>query len=184
MAIDTTTSACCGVCGTEMEASDVAGRYVCPREADPDHCEPPVAPTPPPATPRRGTIRAAWKDLNARGKGDKCYRLAVDGEALVWIDQHPACVGDGRKLSRDDLRASGRHDETSVEVPEGLVVLTISKSVPSGDVSYDLRRTKWNEEKGRMGLYSDGLRHVGVRRQAGSFVHVVEIDGVRKELAS
>lgn len=145
----------------------------------------PIAPEEPAAPARRGRIRAAYKDINARGKGTITYRMAALGDTLVWIDQHPDCVSDGRRLSPDNVRAGGRKDTTFVEAPEGLLILEIIKGV-GGEPGprYSVCRSAWSEKKGGMVVLEDGCGHVGVRRGPSGFVHVIEVDGVRRELTS
>jgi hypothetical protein len=135
---------------------------------------------------RRGKIRASYKDLNSRGRGSKHYRMAIDGDVLVWIDKHPDCIGDGNRLSSDDFRAAGRKDSTHIEVPEGIIVIEINKQVPTGSTSYDAGRTYFDETAGKMAVrWNDDVKHIGVKKTTtGGFVHVIEIDGVRKEVSS
>lgn len=152
-----------------------------------DLFDPPDGAAAAPDARRRGKIRAAYKDLNARGKGTKTYRMAVDGARLVWIDRHPECIGEGRRLSTDDLRASGRHDSVDVEVPEGLIVVEIDKCVGGrgGGTTYRAGRTWWSDEKGRMCIeWEENVHHVGIKRVGDAFVHVLAIDGERQEFAS
>jgi hypothetical protein len=136
-----------------------------------------------PQAAKRGQIRSAHKDLNSKGKGNICYRMALHGDVFVWMDKHPDIVSDGRRLPQGSMRASDRRVTTFAEVPEGLVILEITKS--AGDVSYDAGRTVWNDEESQMRVrWNEDVKHVGVKKINGAFVHVVEVDGERLEFQS
>ncbi|MDE3097244.1 MAG: hypothetical protein KGK07_14745 [Chloroflexota bacterium] len=79
------------------------------------------------------SIRGAWRDLNARGRGDESYRRRLPAGAKGW-----AWVSDDR-LPRAGIRASERRCSVSGEVFGGDLIAEFSRSIDSrvGAVSVD-----------------------------------------------
>lgn len=138
----------------------------------------------PSTAPKRVEIRSKWRDINSRGRGSEFFRLAatIDSTELCWIDQHPDALSTARGFARG-IRASERHSESRVEVPVGLLVITVEKSTSGGPASY---------RAGIVGADADGdgvvdrtrVKHAGIKRVGAAWVHVVEVDGVRREYTS
>ncbi len=137
-------------------------------------------------------IASRRRELNARGRGSEVYRMARVDDRLVWADKHPRAIIVKDTYPRCPLakafRASERKGVTMVELPEGALILEISISVADGrkgEPSYRVGWTSGRDEAIDWGGEATGVpvRHVGVRR-GELFVHVIEIDGERVELAS
>jgi hypothetical protein len=144
----------------------------------------------------RITIRSKFRDLNAKGRGTETYRMLAtihaDGTAspLYWADQHPDALAQGSQyLPRDTFRAGDRHASCEVEVPlgTGILCVDIDKSIGRGNsTSYDVNwvmTTGADKTKLNNSAYLP-LKHCGVKRVNGSYVHVVQIHSRRIELTS
>lgn len=144
-----------------------------------------------PPPPARVQIRSRYRDLNSRGRGTECFRMIVDLETnrATWADQHPDAIVTERGWCARGIRASERKCSDHVEVAVGLLVIDIEKSIGPGNggASYAVGWTiddrknpiDWcGEKSGRP------VKHCGTRAHDGAFVHVVEIDGVRREFRS
>ena len=79
------------------------------------------------------SIRGAWRDLNARGRGSESYRRRLPAGERVW-----AWVS-GERLPRTGSRASERRCRVNGEVFDGDLVATFSRMIDSrvGAVSID-----------------------------------------------
>jgi hypothetical protein len=141
---------------------------------------------PPPEPPKAARVKfeSKWRDLNSRMKGEEGYTLAVDGERLVWLDQHPDAIVTYRGMQPKGIRASERRCHDTCEVPTGLIVILIKKD--GGTTRYTAGRVQEDTAKpGQGSLYdNDGITHIGTRREGNSYVHILDIDGVRKEFHS
>lgn len=132
------------------------------------------------------TLRSRYRDVNARVRGEEYYRMVLHDGRLIWADRHPdAIVVSDTWCERGPL-AEQRRCATHVQLPVGLVVVEIEKSVGRGSnkPSYAagrLLQSDTNPEKGRIDW--EAVKHKGVRRKKGSYVHVLEIDGQRMEVS-
>lgn len=180
------------VCGSTEETSTAEEEQCPPTERDPSvgtAVDPEPFPDPeppsyvPPKDPKRVIMKSRWRDLNSKGHGCECYRLAVCGDVLVWIEKHPDVIETKRGMVPQGIRASERKCSNLVEVPEGLIVVTITKN---GNISYTAGRVQEKEGAPGYGAFyaEDGVDHVGVHKVEGSYRHVLQIDGERREFTS
>ena len=134
--------------------------------------------------PVRVKVESKWRDLNAKMKGEEGFALAVSGERLVWLDQHPDAIVTHRGMQPKGIRASERRCHDTCEVPVGMLIIYIKKN--GGTTHYTAGRVQEDREKpGQGSLYADdGITHIGTRREGTTFVHILDIDGVRKEFRS
>ncbi len=143
------------------------------------------------AAPVRVKIRSRYRDLNARGRGVEAFRMVLDQATgkLMWADKHPDALVVSDDWCPRGIRASERHCATRVELPVGLIVVEVERSVGRGASrpSYAAGVVAAREDgtgEIRWERDVDGLRHVGVRRDGDTYVHVLEIDGERREVRS
>lgn len=138
----------------------------------------------------RVVFRSKFRDYNSRGRGSEAYRLlatippeGTDTAKLYWADQHPDALAQGSQyLSRDTFRAAGRHDACHVEAPVGLLVVQIDKHTSSG-ISYRAG-ILGKDAEGKATIDWEAVKHRGVRKDGGGYVHVVQIGDRRLELSS
>ncbi len=130
--------------------------------------------------PKRVRIQSKWRDLNSRMNGEEGYTLAIHEDRLYWLDQHPDAVVVSKGMMARGTRASERHCQNVCEVPVGTIVIYIIKN---GGIRYTAGRIQEDREKpGQGSLYADdGVKHIGIRRKGDTYIHIVEIDSVRKE---
>ncbi|MFW5920686.1 MAG: hypothetical protein ACOCUS_02510 [Polyangiales bacterium] len=126
----------------------------------------------------RTRIKSRRRDLNSRGRGTEEFLLVADEHGrLVWADRHPEALVVEDDWCRRGFRAAERRCSTTVELPVGLVVVEIERSVGysrRSAPSYRAGRTTANGV-----LWEQDVRHVGSRRDDGVYQHVLEIEGER-----
>lgn len=137
------------------------------------------------ATPATGrvTIWRVEKAYDRRRQVAK-YRLAPiqanahERSRLFFVDRHPDCFCDGGRTPRE----SGTW---YADVPIGMLIITVAKDESSFGkrVSYSAGRVAL-ADNGEAIIDKKGVRHRGVSRQGGSYVHAIEIDGARHEFKS
>ena len=133
--------------------------------------------------PKRVLLWTRWRSLNSKMHGEEAYRLAIDGDRVVWIEEHPDVIVTQKGMGPRGFRASERKCHNVAEVPVGLIVITIKKN---GATSYEAARVQVDKDAPLEGAFyeGDGVRHVGCRKVGNGFVHVLEIDGHRREFRS
>lgn len=161
-----------------------------PVGAEPETLEPAPTPDPEPEPPATATFRSRIRNISARGRGVESYRLlgSLDGDTLTWADQHPSALVVGGDWCPRGSRAAERRCSQRVEADAGLLVVEIDKAVGERKASsYRAGVTFATEEK--TGIRWDDeaepkVCHRGIKKRNGQFVHVVEVDGVRREYTS
>lgn len=136
-------------------------------------------------------ITSRSRDLNSRGKGSETYRMLarLEDDTLVWADKYDGAIVVSNDWCRVGYRANERRCSTRVEVPAGLLVLEIEKSIPPRGVTYSVGLTieptpecaaviRWHDEA------TPRVHHVGVKKSGTTYKHIIEIDGVRREFRS
>lgn len=140
---------------------------------------------------KTAVIRSRYRDLNAKGKGSETFRLVLHDDRLIWASEHPDARIVEDNWTAPGIRAHQRRCSTTVELPVGTLVVEIEKSVGYGktSVSYSIGLVAVDENgKGKIDWNGEAagrtLVHRKVQRSGNTWVHVLEIDGERKEIPS
>lgn len=132
-------------------------------------------------------IRLRYRDLNAKCRGEECYRLVIDLDAgtAKWATDVAECVeGD---WPRRGIRAAERRCAQTGLLPVGTLLLEIEKDVGRGGGSPRyavgrLRLKEGEENEGRGRIEWIPKAHRRAKRDGGAFVHIIELDGQRYEI--